>query len=962
MADRGGRFARATAAGFTLLVLAFVLAPAALAHAVFVSADPAPGATLRSPPPSVRMVFSEPLNGSLSGIDVYSSAGRPVRLGRARVEPGSPRAFEVALPGLRPDRYTVVWHTVSAIDGHTRRGSYTFTLDRPDGSAPRIQHAAVVGPRSPPQVPTSAQAAATWVGLAGLFLAAGAVLVRMLGTGLGLAAAPRVRRWTGRLLVAGAGCLAAGELGELISAWAPAGWNAASLAGLLASSVGHWWEIRLGAVAALVALWSRPWWSRHTSVHYLQAIAVGVVVLSFAASGHGAASALPTVGLLFEFAHVLAAGVWLGGAIAVAVIWRVTRRDEPADRRALLHRYSLVAGVAVPLVLASGLGNAVLEVGATGDLVSSSYGVSLFVKLLAVSVLLAIAAANAFLLRPAEEGGRPRGRLLRRTIAVEAAVGLAVLVPTAVMGVLAPSRPTDQARAAAQRIQANADPAHAFTGSTQLQGRDAEITLTPGAVGVNAVRIEVEGVYSASRLGLSLTGPGEAADTDLPRTGHDHDAGTHTIYQGALRLTQAGTWQAVLRRSGATGTSPPVVMPVSAPIAGFSEPASSAGLARWLWLIALGGLGLTVAAATRTVPGTRRRVGTLALGAAGVTVALSWAGTLAFPAAGSGRPSASLTSPTAPTAPTAPTGRTVHPQQLPEATMWRIPTPGAGLMTPAIAPDGSVWVAEMDANKLARLDPRGNRIQEYRFPGGYRETMGIAAAPSGRIWLAQEHAMALGRFDPDTGHYREFHIPGGVSAPVGIAVARSGDVWFTEMSGNEIGRFDPGTGRFTRYPIPTPHSTPYWLAVAPDGRIWFTEFEAGQVGRLDPATGHIREFAVPGGATIPGIAVGHDGTVWFSSLQGTLFRLDPSTGRLTRTRLSAGGDYGVAVAPNGTVWVGRQGGRTVDAVDPASGVRRSVRLPPGSAPWWPAAGPDGRIWVALAADAGNGLALLDAPP
>ena len=870
------------------------------------------------------MVFSEPLDGSLSGIDVYSSAGRPVRLGRARAEPSNPRAYEVALPGLRPDRYTVVWHTVSAIDGHTRRGSYTFTLDRPDGSAPRIHHAAGVGPRAPPQVPTSGQAAAKWVGLAGLFLVAGAVLVRMLCTGLGLAAAPRVRRWTGRLLVAGAAFVVAGEVGELISAWAPAGWNAASLANLLSSSVGHWWEIRLGAVAALVAMWSRPAWVRHPAVGYLQAIAVGVVVLSFAASGHGAASALPTVGLLFEFAHVLASSLWLGGAVAVAVVWRATRRDEPADRRTLLHRYSLVAGVAVPLVLASGLGNTVLEVGATGDLVSSSYGVSLFVKLIAVLVLLAIAAANAFLLRPAEEGGRPRGRLLRRTIAVEAAVGLAVLVPTAVMGVLAPSRPTDQARAAVQRIQANSDPAHAFTGSTQLRGRDAEITLTPGAVGVNAVRIEIDGVYAAPRLGLALTGPGGAADTGLPRTGHDHDDGTHTIYQGAVRLSRAGTWHAVLRRSGATGTSPPLVMPVSAPVAGFSGPTRSAGLARWLALLALGGLGLAVAAAARAVPGPRRRVGTLALGAAGATVALAWAGTLAIPAAGSARPSAS---------PGWDTARAVHPQQLPDATVWRIPTPAAGLMTPAITPDGSVWVAEMDANKLARLDPRGNRIQEYRFPGGYRETMGIAAAPSGRIWLAQEHAMALGRFDPATGRYREFRIPGGVSAPVGIAVAPSGTVWFTEMSGNRIGRFDPVHRAVHAVPDPDPELDALLAGRRPRRRDLVHRVRGGRGGAA--GSRHRAHPRIRG--PVRGQRPGPCGRprrhrLVLDACRGSCSGSTPAPDASVASRLSAGGDYGVAVAPDGTVWVGRQGGRTVDAVDPATGDRRSFRLPQGSAP------------------------------
>jgi virginiamycin B lyase len=197
---------------------------------------------------------------------------------------------------------------------------------------------------------------------------------------------------------------------------------------------------------------------------------------------------------------------------------------------------------------------------------------------------------------------------------------------------------------------------------------------------------------------------------------------------------------------------------------------------------------------------------------------------------------------------------------------------------------------------------------------------------------------------------------------VGVTVAPDGDVWFTEMSGDEIGRFDPGTLRFTAYPVPTPDATPYWLALAPDGRVWFTEFGAGKVGVLDPPTGRIREYALPGGPNPPGIAVGSDGTVWITSIQGSLFRLTPSSGRIRRTVLPGAGDYGVALAPDGTVWVGRQGGAALYAVDAASGRVRAHRVAPGSAPWWPVVDRRGHVWVALASDTGNGLAELDVPP
>lgn len=940
--------ARLTVVGFSVLVAVAFPTSDASAHAVFVSATPQPGAALRAPPAAVRLVFSEPLDVSLSGIDMYASSGRPVQARSAQAQPTNPRVYKIVLPPLRPDRYTVVWHTVSAIDGHTRRGSYTFTVDRPDGSRPPIGHDAAAGPRAPPQVPTSGQAAGKWLGLAGLFLLAGSVLVGMLGARLDLDGVAGVRPRLCRLLVAGAGGLVAGTVGEVVSAWVPTGWDVSSLGSILSNPVGRWWEIRLAVTAIVVVAWSRSAWPGRLPVRYVQAIGIGALALSFAETSHGAASALPTLGLGYEFVHVLASSVWLGGAIAVASVWVLARRASVGDRGTLLRRYSVVAGVAVPAVLASGLGNAVLELGAVQDLVRSSYGVSLLAKLVAVLVLIGIAALNAVVLRPAWEAGRFRGRRLNRTIAIEAALGLAVLVPTAVLGMLAPSRPSDEARVAAKTIQARSDPARAFTGSTRVHGRAADVTVTPDAAGVNAVQVEVDGTYAASTLRVSITGPGRTQTVDLDRTGHDHDPETHTIYQGSLRIERSGTWQVSLDHAGGYDAAAPMVMPVSAPVAGSSAPSDSHDLAPWLWLIALAGAAVMVAAAGRAVPVRRRKTATLAVGGAAIVAAVTWAGTLTL---GAASPAAQPTSWAK--------VRGVHPTSLPRARAWRIPTPGAGLMTPAIAPDGSVWVAEMDSNKLARLDPQRNEVQEFRFPGAYRETMGIAVAPDGRVWIAQEHAMALGVFDPGAGHYREFPIPGGVSAPVGITIGPGGKVWFTEMSGDKIGVFDPSTLTFADYPIPTRGATPYWLALAPDGRLWFTEFATGKVGVLDPRSGKIHEYPVPGHPNIPGIAVDSQGTVWFTTIQGSLFRLEGRSGRMQRIRLPVAGDYGVAVTPDGRVWVGRQGGQTVYAFEPATSRFSRYRLPPDSAPWWPTVDPHGRVWVTLASDRGNGLARLD---
>jgi virginiamycin B lyase len=932
----------------TVLAFVFLPEPHAIAHAVYVSATPGPGTSLAAPPPYIRIGFSEPLDAGLSGIDVYTSSGRRVATRSAGVDPRDPTAYVEDLPRLHPDRYAVVWHTVSAIDGHSRRGSYTFTVDLPDGSAPRVRSTVVSLPNGPQPPPTWVQAVVRWIGLVGLFVLAGSVLVAALGSGTGVFASTGTWRRLQGLSYVGCAALIAGTLGDVVSAWVSLGRGAAGLGELLMSPTGRWWEARVAAVLVMVCSMPRAAPRRLAAGRgCVLAADVGVIVLSYAATSHGAASSAPGAGTAYDFVHVLAASIWLGGAAALATLWTAARRDEVADRRTLLHRFSVTAAIAVPAVLLSGLGNAVLEIGNIGDLVRTSYGTTLLVKLTVLALLIAVAAVNAIVLKPAFDADRPRGRRLDRTIATEAVLGLLVLAPTAVLAVLAPSGPSDAAHDVAAQLRAQSDPAAAFTGAAQLDGRAATIDVTPGAVGTNAVRVEVAGVGNGMRLVLQSSGAGGSDTASLARTGVDHDPATHTIYQGVIQLTHAGLQHAILHPAAGGAPSVPIPMTVSTSQSEAYQAAESAGTG-WLAVIALTGLALVLIATARAVPHRRLRSTAIATGAAGLSVAVVWAGLVGL------GPSAAR-----------PTGwaaaRPVRTLTVRDGRVWRMPTPAAGVMMPATAPDGSVWVAEMDANKLARLDPAGSVVQEFRFPGPRGESMGVAVAPDGRVWVAQEHAMALGMFDPAVGKYREFPIPGADSAPLGVAIGRDGRIWFTEASGNTIGTFDPETERFAEYPVPTSGAVPYWLTIDGAGRVWFTEFGAGKIGSLDPRTGHVREYPLPGAPNVAGIAVAQSGHVWFVGCQGTLFGLDPNSGRLRQIRLPAAGDYGAAVGPSGLVWVGRNGGRTVFAVDPVTGRVRSYDLPAGSAPWWPVVDGSGHVWVALAGTGGNGLAELHQP-
>ncbi|MGH3282203.1 MAG: virginiamycin B lyase family protein, partial [Trebonia sp.] len=473
-------------------------------------------------------------------------------------------------------------------------------------------------------------------------------------------------------------------------------------------------------------------------------------------------------------------------------------------------------------------------------------------------------------------------------------------------------------------------------------------SLTPGTAGTNAVRIEVDGTDAATQLQVGLTGAGSPVLDTMHRTGYDHDPQTHTIYQGTVTLPAAGAWTAVVR--GPAVSSPPITVPLRATPAGAqSGSASPPRLDAWLLAIAvLGAAGMAVGAA-RCARGRRWRGASFAVGGAGGVAALVAITVLSLAAQSSA--SAAVSSPWG-TASRAP--RT----EADSATTWPVGASDAGLMMPSVAPDGTVWVGEMDTNELARLSPDRNVVQQFPLPGGYKEIMGVAVDDDDHVWIAEEHAQALGMFDPATGRYRQYQVPGHDPAPLGIAVDAQGAVWFTTMNGNAIGRFDPGTSRFTEYPIPTAHALPYWLAVGPHGNVWFTEFGAGKLGVLNPATGKVREFPLAHGSNPASIAVAPSGSVWATTTQGLLIRLNAGSGRMRTFHAPVADEYGVTVAKSGTVWFGLASGAAVYSFDPATATFAKHPVPAHSNPWWVTADQN-EVWVALSSNAQGGLTELD---
>src|SRR5437867_1322429 len=99
-----------------------------------------------------------------------------------------------------------------------------------------------------------------------------------------------------------------------------------------------------------------------------------------------------------------------------------------------------------------------------------------------------------------------------------------------------------------------------------------------------------------------------------------------------------------------------------------------------------------------------------------------------------------------------------------------------------------------------------SRLKEIPIPTANSGPIGITTGPDGGVWFAEYDANKIGRVS--RGIIREVSVPTSGSGPIGITVGPDGGVWFTEYDGNKIGRVDP-TGAILEFSVPTFDSKPF---------------------------------------------------------------------------------------------------------------------------------------------------------
>jgi virginiamycin B lyase len=257
---------------------------------------------------------------------------------------------------------------------------------------------------------------------------------------------------------------------------------------------------------------------------------------------------------------------------------------------------------------------------------------------------------------------------------------------------------------------------------------------------------------------------------------------------------------------------------------------------------------------------------------------------------------------------------------------WPVPTPKLA-RSPAPAPDGSIYIAVMHADLIARFDPASHSFREWKLPDAARPH-GVLVDAEGLVWYAGNGNGTIGRLNPKTGKVTQYPLPSG-GDPHSLVMDGKGAIWFTVHGGGRVGRLDRASGRITEYRAP---GSPYGIALDREGNPWFCRIGVDKLGRIDAATGAVTELDTGRGSRPRRIAAGPDGMLWVTAYgKGRLLKVDPVQRRIVREYAmpagTSGGPYSVTVDGAGRVWANEIDTDTVSIFDPKSESFRVIALP-----------------------------------
>jgi copper transport protein len=441
---------------FLAVVVALALPAAAWAHAGLVRTVPQANVVLDKPPPAVQLTYTEAVEPRFAAISVTNAAGAQQTTGAPRRSPTDAKTLVVPLDHLAQGWYLVYWRVIS-VDGHPVRGAFTFAVGPNPGPQPQFVIPSISETAATPRL-----IVARSVVFVALMAAIGLFILRIATARPVVQRVPesRLRPLDVTFGVASLVGLVAIPV-YLVMATAQfalrSAFDLGALFPLLRASAFGRGLVDLEIVFALfvlaggLSLWiDRPERERRSIAELLSVTgaigAAAAVLLVPGLAGHAAQTSPRGAMLLFDWLHLAAGSIWVGGLIGLLVL----SRSFPVARRVAglvvcVPRFSNTAFVSVLVLIGSGIGASLVHLPTFASLWQTSYGQALLVKIGLLCAALLLAAVNLLRTRPRLAAYRERpelgpgaAALLRRLVGAEVLLVVSAVVAAAVLSSLPP--------------------------------------------------------------------------------------------------------------------------------------------------------------------------------------------------------------------------------------------------------------------------------------------------------------------------------------------------------------------------------------------------------------------------------------------------------------------------------------------------------------------------------------------
>ena len=435
----GSRRARSMLVALVISLLALALPSAASAHALLQRSTPHWNAIVSAAPAKVTLYYSE---------DVASGFGRVSVIGPTGDDIAGPLAYHgsvVVVPirsGGGRGSYTVRWRMVAADDGHVTEGAFSFGV-----RAKPLAPAPVPGS----SVPVAPEVLA-WLQFVGVVLAGGVLTFRALvwapASRAGGTAVPRDARAAMWCAVIGAVvALHAGLFGFLVGAYPIVGGGISSLITTEiipirdGTHLGQAFTITTFAWLAVLVLVVAAWGTPRRREPLLTAAGLLSLAIAFGITWSSHPDSHGALAVIGDFVHLVAAALWVGGVIALALLTGSMRSVEQGEREAIARssviRFSQLAVPLVGLLGVAGIYLAIAELPSFSALATTGWGVVLLAKTAVALCALAIGAYHHRWVVPRLTAGVSVASL-RNTLTIESTLLLSAIALAAVLGQIAP--------------------------------------------------------------------------------------------------------------------------------------------------------------------------------------------------------------------------------------------------------------------------------------------------------------------------------------------------------------------------------------------------------------------------------------------------------------------------------------------------------------------------------------------